>query len=54
MVRKGPYGQGSFAVRFYDATRHTFATSLLNGSWGTPLRIEDVSALLGHRDIAMT
>jgi integrase len=39
-------------VRWYDATRHTFATSLLNGSWGTAFGIEDVSAFLGHANIA--
>jgi hypothetical protein len=41
-------------VRWYDATRHTFATSLLSGLWSAPWRIEDVSAALGHRDIATT
>ena len=33
---------------------HTFATSLLNG-WGSkPWCLEEVSALLGHRDVTTT
>jgi hypothetical protein len=41
-------------VRWYDATRHTFATSLLCGLWRAPWRIEDVSTALGHSSIALT
>lgn len=46
--------QAGLPVRWYDATRHTFATSMLNGLWTERWQIEDVSAALGHADITTT
>jgi len=40
-------------VVFYDC-RHTCATHLLMGTWAPRLRLEDVSAWLGHQDLKTT
>jgi integrase len=36
-------------VRFYDATRHTCASSLVSGFWGRPWTLLEVQKVLGHR-----
>lgn len=41
-------------VRFYDATRHTFASHLVMGTWGTTWTLQEVAAMLGHTDIEVT
>jgi len=41
-------------LRWYDATRHTCATSLLCGFWGKRWELVDVQAVLGHKSIATT
>lgn len=41
-------------LRWYDATRHTCATSLLCGFWGPRWALVDVSKVLGHKSIKTT
>jgi integrase len=41
-------------VRFYDATRHTFASHLVMGTWGTTWTLQEVAAMLGHSSVTMT
>lgn len=41
-------------VRFYDATRHTFASHLVMGTWGTAWTLQEVAAMLGHSSVTMT
>jgi integrase len=46
-------------VTFYDASRHTFASHAVQGSWvphyvSRPLRLEELKEILGHSDIAVT
>lgn len=38
----------------FHAFRHTCATALVSGFWGTPWRLEDVSRFLGHSSLAVT
>lgn len=40
-------------VRFHDL-RHTCASHLMMGSWGTPWKIEEVCEYLGHSDMKVT
>jgi len=41
-------------VRWYDATRHTGASSLVSGWWGRRWSLEEIKELMGHADISMT
>jgi integrase len=41
-------------VRFYDATRHTFASHLVMGSWGAQWTLHEVAAMLGHTEVEVT
>lgn len=40
-------------VRFHDL-RHTCASHLVSGSWGRAWRLEEVCAVLGHKDLKTT
>lgn len=40
-------------VRFHDL-RHTCASHLVMGSWGTQWSLQEVAALLGHADVTVT
>lgn len=42
------------SMRWYDATRHTFASSLVSGFWGRRWSLEEVRGLMGHTSIEMT
>src|SRR5262249_21630696 len=41
-------------VTFYSATRHTCASHLLMGTWGTTWTLAEVGAFLGHSDAEVT
>jgi integrase len=41
-------------LRWYDATRHTCATSLLCGWWGPRWTLVDVGKVLGHKNVKTT
>jgi integrase len=41
-------------VRFYDATRHTFASHLVMGTWGRTWSLQEVAAMLGHSKTEVT
>lgn len=40
-------------VRFHDL-RHTCASHLVQGTWGAPMRLEDVRQWMGHSSISVT
>lgn len=41
-------------LRWYDATRHTCASSLVSGFWGRAWRLEEIQAMLGHSSYGVT
>lgn len=41
-------------VRFYDATRHTFASHLVMGTFGEQWTLQEVAAMLGHTEVEVT